>query len=92
MRILVWFRKDLRLDDHTALAEAARDAAGEVVPFYASEPSRLGRDDIAPARVRFVLESLADLVVPAAHQSADLDSAARVVLHEARGAWARESR
>ena len=33
MRILLWFRKDLRVDDHTALAEAARDANGEVVPF-----------------------------------------------------------
>ena len=62
MRILVWFRKDLRLDDHTALAEASRDAGGDVVPFYTSEPRLLGRDDIAPTRVRFVLESLADLV------------------------------
>jgi deoxyribodipyrimidine photo-lyase len=61
MRILVWFRKDLRLDDHTALDEAVRDADGDVVPFYTSEPSRLARDDIAPTRVRFVLESLADL-------------------------------
>ena len=42
MRILFWFRKDLRLDDNTALAEAARDAGGDVVPFYASEPAMLG--------------------------------------------------
>jgi len=61
MRILHWFRKDLRLDDNTALSEAARDSAGEVVPFYASEPAILGRDDIAPARVRFVLGALAAL-------------------------------
>ena len=61
MRILLWFRKDLRLDDHTALDEATRDARGDVVPFYTSEPSRLARGDTAPARVRFVLESLADL-------------------------------
>ncbi len=61
MRILHWFRKDLRLDDNTALSEAARDADGEVVPFYASEPSLLGRPDIAPARVRFVLEALGSL-------------------------------
>ena len=61
MRILFWFRKDLRLDDNTALGEAARDARGNVVPFYASEPDILGRTDIAATRVRFVLDSLADL-------------------------------
>ena len=61
MRILHWFRKDLRLDDNTALSEAVRDAAGDVVPFYSSEPTLLGREDMAATRVRFVLESLADL-------------------------------
>jgi deoxyribodipyrimidine photo-lyase len=61
MRALVWFRKDLRLDDHTALIAALHDADGDVVPFYASDPAILGRDDIAATRVRFVLESLADL-------------------------------
>jgi deoxyribodipyrimidine photo-lyase len=58
VRILHWFRKDLRLDDNTALSEAARDAGGDVVPFYASEPAILSRDDIAPARVRYVLGAL----------------------------------
>ncbi len=61
MRILHWFRKDLRLDDNTALSEAARDASGNVVPFYTSEPSLLARADIAPARVRFVLAALGAL-------------------------------
>ena len=61
MKILHWFRKDLRLDDNTALSEAARDAADGVVPFYVSEPAILSRPDIAPARVRFVLEALAAL-------------------------------
>ncbi len=61
MRILFWFRKDLRLDDNTGLAAAARDAGGDVVPFYASEPAILSRPDIAPIRVRFVLDALADL-------------------------------
>lgn len=61
MRILHWFRKDLRLDDNTALSEACRDANGEVVPFYMSEPAILRRVDMSPARVRFVLESLAAL-------------------------------
>ncbi|MEO6462033.1 MAG: deoxyribodipyrimidine photo-lyase [Candidatus Eisenbacteria bacterium] len=61
MRILHWFRKDLRLDDNTALDAAARDAGGNVVPFYSSEPSILSRPDIAPIRVQFVLDALADL-------------------------------
>src|SRR4051812_34642467 len=61
MRILFWFRKDLRLEDNTGLHEAARDAEGDVVPFYASEPAILGREDIAATRVRFVLDSLASL-------------------------------
>jgi len=61
VRILHWFRKDLRLDDNLALSEAVADAAGDVVPFYASEPEMLARADMAPARVRFALESLADL-------------------------------
>jgi len=61
VRILFWFRKDLRLDDNTGLAEAVRDARGDVIPFYTSEPAILSRDDIAATRVRFVLDSLADL-------------------------------
>ena len=61
MRILHWFRKDLRLEDNTALSEAAIDAAGDVVPFYASEPALLGRGDMAATRVRFALDSLGDL-------------------------------
>ena len=61
MRILHWFRKDLRLDDNTSLSEALRDSGGDVVPFYMSEPAILGRPDMAAARVRFVLESLASL-------------------------------
>src|SRR5262245_23629873 len=61
MRILHWFRKDLRLDDNTALASAAADAAGDVVPFYASDPAWFARADIAATRVRFVLGALAEL-------------------------------
>ncbi len=61
MRILLWFRKDLRLEDNTALHEAARDAGDDIVPFYASEPSLLAREDIAAVRVRHVLDSLSEL-------------------------------
>jgi deoxyribodipyrimidine photolyase len=61
MRILFWFRNDLRLDRNTGLSGAERDARGHVVPFYASEPEVLSRPDMAATRVRFVLDSLADL-------------------------------
>ena len=61
MRILHWFRKDLRLDDNTALAAAARDAGGDVVPFYASDPAWFARADMAPTRIRYVLGALAEL-------------------------------
>jgi deoxyribodipyrimidine photo-lyase len=61
MRILFWFRKDLRLEDNTGLLEAARDSQGDVVPFYVSEPELLAREDMAATRVRFALDSLADL-------------------------------
>lgn len=61
MRILHWFRKDLRLDDNSALAEAAHDAQHDVVPFYASDPEWFARPDIAPTRVRFVLGALTEL-------------------------------
>ena len=70
MRVLFWFRRDLRLADNTGLHEAARDATRNVVPFYTSGtgPPRRGTPgshavsgDFAPARVRFTLDSLADL-------------------------------
>lgn len=61
MRVLFWFRKDLRLDDNTGLHEAAGDAAGDVVPFYASDPAILDDPETARARIGFALDSLADL-------------------------------
>jgi len=61
MRILHWFRKDLRLDDNPALSAAAHDAGDDVVPFYASDPAWFARADIAATRVRFVLGALAEL-------------------------------
>ena len=61
MRILHWFRKDLRLDDNPALSEAVHDAQHDVVPFYASDPEWFARPDIAATRVRFVLGALTEL-------------------------------
>ncbi|PVH35400.1 hypothetical protein PAHAL_7G172800 [Panicum hallii] len=41
MRIVVWFRRDLRVEDNPALAAAAR-AGGEVVPAYVWSPEEDG--------------------------------------------------
>jgi deoxyribodipyrimidine photo-lyase len=55
-----WFRRDLRVEDNTALSLAARDADRVVTVFvlddrYAEDPR------IGPARFRFLRESLEDL-------------------------------
>lgn len=61
-RSLVWFRgKDLRVDDHAALVQAARE--GEVIPVfvldsYFFEPERART---LPHRMQFLLESLREL-------------------------------
>ena len=40
MSSIVWFRRDLRLDDHPALSAAA--AVGEVLPVFVLDPRQLG--------------------------------------------------
>jgi len=90
MRILFWFRKDLRLEDNAGLAQAARD--GDVIPFYSSEPAILGRPDIAATRVRFVLDSLKDLAAACeragSHLALDHGDAVETVLRAARASQA----
>jgi deoxyribodipyrimidine photo-lyase len=57
---LVWFRRDLRLDDQPALAAAV--ASGHAVACaFVLDPGILTGEDGAPARVRFLLEGLRDL-------------------------------
>ncbi len=60
MAAIVWFRRDLRLNDHPALAAAL--AGGEsVIPFFCLDERLLGGRFSSAARTRFLLESLADL-------------------------------
>ncbi|MBA4120623.1 MAG: deoxyribodipyrimidine photo-lyase [Isosphaera sp.] len=61
MRHLVWFRSDLRVDDNTALIEAADRATGGVVGLYVVSPGDFARHDWAACRVDFVLRNLAAL-------------------------------
>lgn len=54
---VVWFRRDLRVADHPALAEAA--ARGRVVCLFVVDPGLLGRrHHTAPARLRFLRAGL----------------------------------
>jgi deoxyribodipyrimidine photo-lyase len=57
---LVLFTRDLRVRDHPALA-AATGTAERVVPLFVLDDALLGSDFAAPNRLRFLLESLADL-------------------------------
>ena len=54
---VVWFRRDLRVADHPALARPAGD--GLVVPLFVLDPGILGRrHHAAPARLRFLRAGL----------------------------------
>lgn len=59
MNVLLWLKRDLRLDDHPALVHAA--ALGAVLPVYVAEPAVWGHPDASARQWEFVAESLADL-------------------------------
>ncbi len=59
-RILFWHRKDLRLSDNAGLA-AARQQSPQVTGVFCLDPGILDGDDVAPARVKYMLGSLAAL-------------------------------
>jgi deoxyribodipyrimidine photo-lyase len=59
-RWLFWHRRDLRLADNLGLAAAAA-ATPAVTGVFVLDPAILGSTDMAPARVWFLLESLAEL-------------------------------
>ncbi len=54
---ILWFRQDLRLHDNEALTESVRNA-DEVVPVYVFN---VKADRISAFRLRFLIESVADL-------------------------------
>ncbi len=59
MRVVHWFRNDLRLEDNTALAAAAA-GADELVAVFVLDPRLLAVHTSAPRR-RFLADCLADL-------------------------------
>ncbi|MBD2424928.1 FAD-binding domain-containing protein [Phormidium sp. FACHB-1136] len=58
--ILFWHRRDLRLADNLALT-AARQRSPQVVGVFCLDPGLLQRDDVAPARVAYMIGCLAEL-------------------------------
>jgi deoxyribodipyrimidine photo-lyase len=56
---LLWFKRDLRIDDHPALAHAA--AAGPVLPVYVVEPAYWQLADTSYRQWAFTAECLSDL-------------------------------
>ena len=56
---VLWFRRDLRIHDHPALAAAAEDAAA-VAPLFVLDDAILGADP-APNRLWFMLGTLRNL-------------------------------
>ncbi|MEO1400315.1 MAG: FAD-binding domain-containing protein [Cyanobacteria bacterium J06635_1] len=58
--ILFWHRRDLRLSDNLGLA-AARDRTAKLLGVFCLDPDILGRDDIAPARVKYMIGCLGEL-------------------------------
>ena len=58
--ILFWHRRDLRISDNLGLSTAARQS-NKVVGVFCLDPNILKRDDIAPARVSYMIGCLQEL-------------------------------
>lgn len=58
--ILFWHRRDLRISDNIGLA-AARANSQKVVGVFCLDPNILARDDVAPARVSYMIGCLQSL-------------------------------
>jgi deoxyribodipyrimidine photo-lyase len=56
---VVWFKRDLRIDDHAPLTEAAR--RGPVLPLYIAEPELWAQPDMAGRHWAFIAEALHEL-------------------------------
>ncbi len=59
-RIFFWHRRDLRITDNVGLA-AARKKSPQVVGLFCLDSDILQRDDIAPARIKYMLGCLREL-------------------------------
>ncbi|MFB6190300.1 MAG: deoxyribodipyrimidine photo-lyase [Candidatus Nanohaloarchaea archaeon] len=60
MTAIAWLRRSLRVEDNTALAEAAEEH-DEVIPFYVIDEDYFSRTELGYPRVRFWHDSLVEL-------------------------------
>ncbi|MEC4983456.1 MAG: FAD-binding domain-containing protein [Oscillatoria sp. PMC 1068.18] len=58
--ILFWHRRDLRITDNLGLA-AARKETNKIVGVFCFDPGILEADDVAPARVKYLVGCLSEL-------------------------------
>ena len=58
--IIFWHRRDLRISDNIGLA-ASRQQSSKIVGIFCLDPNILERDDIAPARVTYMMGCLQEL-------------------------------
>jgi deoxyribodipyrimidine photo-lyase len=58
---IVWFKRDLRVPDHRALAAAVE--AGPVLPLYIAEPELWAQPDASARQWAFAAESLKELQI-----------------------------
>ena len=56
---IVWFKRDLRMNDHRPLFRAAQ--SGPVLPLYIVEPDHWAQKDMSERQWHFVAETLSDL-------------------------------
>lgn len=58
--VIIWFRRDLRLDDNTAL-RAAIDSGQPVIPLFVFDPAILKSPRVSVPRLKFMLDALDSL-------------------------------
>jgi deoxyribodipyrimidine photo-lyase len=67
---LVWFKRDLRMQDHRPLVEAA--ARGPVLALYVAEPGYWALPDTSARQWAFIAECLSQLRLALQHRGSDL--------------------
>lgn len=72
MRTMMWFRRDLRVRDNTALWTAAQEATRGVVGVYLLSPLQWREHDDAPCKVDFWIRNLRTLEVALAERGIPL--------------------
>ena len=76
---VVWFKRDLRIQDHAALYEAAKH--GPVLPMFTWDATVWSSPDYAKQHVMFVRECLAGLKTDLQAIGLDLYESADGILH-----------